>query len=451
MAGFNLPFKFPFRKAQNISGVAPSIKSTQPVILKPSAPSQPQSKSLAELEKEVEAQYYATYPHQQPVPQKAKRGNFRKIIWTAILLGFPVSVVWVANLPYPVIRRPVAQKAPILLLPSYMNMESNYRQAITSVQQAQQLIENPTSPADLDLGEQKVKTAQKNLDALPVGFLNDWPEYRYGWYDWRFNIYEFNTARTKIGQLEAEVFQEKNAQILLTDSEQALQKAKQQYQQALTPTDKQATIASWRSSIDQLKQIPSLTLAGKTAQTKLNNYQREFQEVVGLAAGNERVSTFIGAARQFSWEAAKSGQNPPHAVAEWQQVENLWQQAIAQLQQIRSDDLTGYAEAQKLLAQYNSNLGQVKIRRQAEQASVDTLQRAQDRIEKLLASIPTDATSVNQNYIISELQGIINELEKVQNGTTAYLKAQELLLSAQNKLKQLQPNILPQGVSRPHP
>jgi hypothetical protein len=37
MAGFNLPFKFPFKKAQNNSGVAPSIKSTQPVILKPSA------------------------------------------------------------------------------------------------------------------------------------------------------------------------------------------------------------------------------------------------------------------------------------------------------------------------------------------------------------------------------------------------------------------------------
>ncbi|HEY9610084.1 hypothetical protein [Allocoleopsis sp.] len=394
---------------------------------------------MAELETEIQAQYHATYHHKQPIPQKAKWGNFRKIIWTAILLGIPVGAVWIANLPYPVIRRPVAEKAPILLLPSYMNMESNYRQAITSVQQAQHLIENPTSPADLDLGEQKVKIAQKNLDALPVGFLNDWPEYRFGWYDWRFNIYEFNTARTKIGQLEAKVFQEKNAQILLTDSEQALQKAKQQYQQASTPTDKQATIASWRSSIDQLKQIPSVTLAGETAQAKLNNYQRDFQEVVGLAAGNERVSTFIEVARQFSWEAAKSGQNPPHSVAEWQQVEQLWEQAIAQLQQIRSDDLTGYAEAQKLLAQYNSNLGQVKIRRQAEQVSVETLQRAQGRIERLVASIPTDATSVNLNYIISELQGIINELENVQNGTTAYLKSQELLLSARNKLKQRQP------------
>jgi hypothetical protein len=438
MAGFNLPFKFPFKKAQNISGVDPSIKSTQPAVLKSSAPPQPKSKSLAELEKEAEAKYYATYPHKQPVSTKAKRGILSKIIWTAILLGVPVGVVWGANLPYPVIRRPVARTAPILLLPSYMSIESNYRQAIASVEQAEQLIEKATSPADLNLGEQKVKEAQKNLDALPVWFLNDWPEYRYWWYDWRFNIYAFNTARTKIGQLDAKVFQEKNAQTLLTDSEQALLKAKEQYQAASTPTDKQAAIASWRSAIDQLKQIPSVTLAGKTAQAKLNNYQRDFQDVVGLAASNERISTIIESARQFSWQAAKAGQNPPHTVAEWEQVENLWEQAIAQLKQIRSDDLAGYAEAQKLLAQYSTNLGQVKIRQHAERDSQQALQRAQDKIERLLAFTPTDAKSVNRNRTASELQGIINELEKVQNGTTAYLKSQALLLSAKNKLNQLQ-------------
>jgi hypothetical protein len=226
---------------------------------------------------------------------------------------------------------------------------------------------------------------------------------------------------------------------LLTDSEQALNTAKQQYQAASTPTDKQAAIASWRSAIDQLNQIPSVTLAGKTAQAKLENYQRDFKEVVGLAAGNERVSTLIEGARQFSWQAAKAGQNPPHSVVEWEQVENLWQQAIDRLQQIRSDDLAGYAEAQKLLAEYNSNLGQVKIRRQAEQDSVIALQQAQRRIESLLNSTPTDANSVNRNRTISELQGIINDLEKVQNGTTVYLKAQELMLSAKNKLNQLQP------------
>lgn len=102
MVGFNLPFKFPFKKAQNISGVDPSIQSTQPVVLKSSVPPQPNTTSLAELQKEAEAKYHATYPHKQPVSTKANRGVLSKIIWTAILLGVPVGVVWVANLPYPV-------------------------------------------------------------------------------------------------------------------------------------------------------------------------------------------------------------------------------------------------------------------------------------------------------------------------------------------------------------
>jgi len=441
MAGFNpLPFKFLRRKTQNNFGVDPSVKSTQPVVLKPTVSPQNRSKSLAELQKEAEAQFYATYPHLTSGPAKAKRGVFSKIIWTAILLGIPVGVVWVANLPYPVIRRPVAQKAPILLLPSYMDIDSHYRQAIASVEQAQQLIEKPTSAADLDLGEQKVNEAQNHLDALPITFLNDWSEYRYWWYDSRFSIYGFNSARTKVGQLKAKVFQEKNAQTLLTDSEQALLKAKQQYQHSSTPTDKQVAIASWREAIDRLEQVPGVTLAGKAAQAKLENYQRDFKEVAGLAAGNERISTLIAAARQFSWQAAKAGQNPPHTVAQWQQVENLWQQAITRLEQIPKDDLAGYAEAQKLLAEYDNNLGQVKIRRQAEADSVQALQQAQSQKQRLLASLPTDAASLeqNRNSIASQLQAIIDGLRTVQPGTTAYLEAQELLLFAQNKLKQLQ-------------
>jgi hypothetical protein len=318
-------------------------------------------------------------------------------------------------------------------------MDTNYREAIASVEQAEQLIEKATSPADLELGEQKVKKAQKNLDALPIDFLNEYSEYRFWWYDSRLSIYGFNTARTKIGQLDAQVFQEKNAQTLLTDSEQALNTAKQQYQEAATPADKQTAIASWRSAIDQLEQVPVVTLAGKTAKAKLDNYQRDFKEVVGLAAGNEQVSTLIEGARQFSWQAAKAGQNPPHSVVEWQQIENLWQEAISRLERVSQQDLAGYAEAQKLLAEYNKNLGQVKIRQQAEGDSVSALQQAESKIEGLLAATPTTANSLDRNRTISELQGIINDLDKVQNGTTSYLKAQELLLSAQNKLKQLQP------------
>lgn len=441
MAGFNLPFKFPSKKAQNNPDIDPSVQSTQPVKLHNSAASQPKKKSLADLEKEAEANYYALYPHRKPKPAvkaKAKSaGILGKLIGATILIGVPVGIVWVANLPYAMIRRPVAKTAPILLLPSYMKMDTNYRQAISSVEQAEQLIEKATSPADLNLGEEKVKAAQKNLEALPITFLNDFPEYNYWWYDWRFNIYQFNSARTKVGQLEAKVFQEKNAQTLLTDSEQALIAAKEQYQAATTPTDKQSAISAWRTAIDQLEQVPRQTLAGKTANTKIKNYQLDFKEVVGLAAGNERVSTLIDSAKQYSWKAAQEGQNPPHNVAKWEQIEKLWEQAITQLNEIRSDDLAGYAEAQRLRAEYSKNLGQVKIRQQAEQDSARTLEQAERNIQYLLAATPTTAQSLDRNRTISQLQGIINDLEKVQNGTTSYLKAQELLLQAKNKLNQL--------------
>jgi exonuclease VII small subunit len=55
----------------------------------------------------------------------------------------------------------------------------------------------------------------------------------------------------------------------------------------------------------------------------------------------------------------------------------------------------------------------------------------------LLAATPTTAQSLDRNRTISQLQGIINELERVQNGTTSYMKAQELLLQAKSKLNQL--------------
>ncbi|MEH2256310.1 hypothetical protein [Nostoc sp.] len=429
--------KFSRNNSQNVSGINPSVISQQPIVLKQSAkPSKP--KTLAELEQEIAAQGQVSSISHQKRPIKANRGIGTKLIWIAILIGIPTGVIWMANLPYPIIRRTVVQNAPFLLLPSYMSVEQNYRQALVSLEQAEYLIEKPTSAADLVLGEQQLQQTKTHLDNLPVGLVDDWPEYKYWWYNWRFSVYGLNAARRQVGQLEAKVFQEKNAQTLLNDNSQALLNAKQQYQIATTVTDKKLAIAAWRSALDKLEEIPGQTLAGKTAQNQLDAYKRDFKEVVGLAAGNERVSALITAAQQFSWQAAKAGQNPPHTVTEWEQIENLWSEAINRLKQISSEDLVGYAEAQKLLATYETNLGQVKVRRQAESSSVQALAIAQQEIESLMASIPTDLKNLDRNRIISQLHRIINQLEKVEKGTTVYLKAQELLLSANNKFKQLQ-------------
>jgi hypothetical protein len=74
------------------------------------------------------------------------------------------------------IRRPVSRVAPIILLPSYISMDRNYRQAIALVEQADQLVNQATSLADLELGAKKVQEAQKSLDALPVWFLGYEPQ-----------------------------------------------------------------------------------------------------------------------------------------------------------------------------------------------------------------------------------------------------------------------------------
>ncbi|NES83044.1 MAG: hypothetical protein F6K10_17460 [Moorea sp. SIO2B7] len=348
------------------------------------------------------------------------------------------GVVWVANLPYPMIRRPVARTAPLLLLPSYFSMDRNYREAIAHVEQADQLINKATSLADFELGEQKVKIARKNLDALPVWFLGYEPQLIRTLYNfsWKFTFDEFEAARKSVGRMEATIFQQKNAMSQLETSEATLQQAKQNYKGASTSTEKQAAISAWQTSMDELAQIPPATLAGKMAKTKLKAYQRDFRQVSGLIAGNNRTNNLIGAAKQFAFAAAQMGQNPPHNVTRWQQCENMWKLAIQRLQSVPLED-PGYLEAQSLLATYSNNLATIQIRRQAEANSVRALEQAEGKIQRLLASTPTNANSVNRNLTMSQLQGIINQLRKVQTGTTAYTEAQTLLKSAENKLKQL--------------
>ncbi len=353
---------------------------------------------------------------------------------TVALVG-SAGVVWVLNLPYPMIRWPVARTIPIVLLPSYMSMDYNYRRAIALVEQADQLVNKATSSADLDLGAEKVKEAQKHLDALPVWFLGYWPKYTI-WFGWRFTFDEFKSARQNVGRMEAKLFQEKQAQTLLNQAEQALQQAKQQYEQALTVADKEKAIAAWQAAIDQVEQLPSEMLVGRTSITKLAAYKRDFQQVANITAKTARTGTLIEAAQQFANTAAEKVKNQPLSAVEWQEVEKLWIEAIDRLEKVSIED-SGYVDAQKLLAKYQADLGTVRTRLQEEKASVLALGQAKEQIEYLLSN----STSIDRNRTIGQIQGIINQLDNVKPGTTAHPEAQQLLISARNKLKQLQPSL----------
>ena len=423
---------------QPVVPIAPTSGTVQASSPQPAVPvnvtvQQPRSKTLSQLEAELEAQRLSTRPHTPSPVSKPKQGFFNKLLLLALLLGVPVGIVALANLPVPGWRNQVAKNVPILLFPTYSTWDRAHKDAADNLNQADQLINRPTSAADLDLGGKKLAIAKEALNKLPTEFLDEDFTRSLYWYSWYVSRSGFTIARTQVGTLESKLFQEQNAQNLLSQTEAGISQAKQQYQQATTSTDKQLAATNWQGGLSKLQQIPAATLAGRDAQKKLSPYQKEFQETVGLFAGNEVTRNLIGAAQQFAWQAAKDGQNPPHSAVKWRQITGLWEQAIARLKTIPPTDLGGYAEAQKLMAEYQANLSAINARLDAEQNSVVAFERAQAEINMFIKL----ASSSDRNGHLSRLQSIINQLEKVQPGTTPHLEAQQLLIMARNKLQQL--------------
>lgn len=419
-------------------------------------------------------------------------GLFSKIKWVTILLGSSAGILWVVNLPYPMIRWPVAKTAPILLLPSYMNMDYHYREAIKNLEQADQLINRATSPYDIEQGSQRATEAQKNLDNLPVWFLGYYPQTYCNFFgcSWKFTVDEFETARRRVARIDAIAFQDRNAFTPLAQGEMALKLARQQHEQASSIKDKENAIASWQAAIDQIAEIPEATFAGKSAQTKLKAYKRDFDnarigtfiaaaqefdleaekiqatqpkaaselweqamkrvnqiptenprylEAQRLLAGYQvklktladpRSGTYIEAAKEFALAAAKASQNPPHPVIKWEQIAKLWQKSIDQLEKIRVEE-PGYVAAQKLLAEYQTNLGIIETRQKDESEAQASLQEANEQIQSLIASPPVDP-----QLLKGKIQGVINRLKTIKAGTTAYAEGQTLLVSAQKRLQQ---------------
>ncbi|MGF1535555.1 MAG: hypothetical protein ACFB4J_03570 [Elainellaceae cyanobacterium] len=269
--------------------------------------------------------------------------------------------------------------------------------------------------------------------STPAQAISTYSSYDSWWYDWRFSRISFDQARATIGRLKAQVFQEENAQTALLNAQQQLEAAKQRYGEAGSTVDLDAAIAEWQQAIDQLNQLPGSTLAGAKAQQALPAYERDFGEVTGRIAGNMEANTLIQAAREFGWQAAKAAENPPHIAAQWEQIESMWEAALLRLDRVPEQNQEGYAQAQALAAQYQANLAAVRVRYRAEEESVEVFQQAQSAI----ADLQADASGLSRDAMVSRLQRIINQLQSVQNGTTVYLEAQNLLLSAQNKLNQV--------------
>ncbi|MGG6295364.1 hypothetical protein ACQ4M4_13315 [Leptolyngbya sp. AN02str] len=413
---------------------SPPVSPVLPVAQAPIAPTRP--KTLAELERQMALEAQQNRMRVSPTAPVRRGGWKGKLMGLTLLVGLPTWLVWVANLPYAPIRNSVADNAPMLLLPSYIRYDNNFREAIALSQQAKQLIDNPTSPTDLDRGQIIVAEAQDRLDALPVTMHQYWDDdwYRWhGWYGWSYSPSYFNNIRTEVGRLQATVAQEQTAQTALTTAEQAIATAKQSYQQAQTPIDQQSAIAAWREALQSLELIPRQTLAGRNAEIKHTAAQQEFHRIVGIAAASDEVAVYIASAMEFAKLAAQQSQNPPHSVEKWREIERLWQEAIARLNLVSQSDLQGYAQAQRKIAEYEANLGQIRVRQKAE---YDAMQRWEEA-NRVIQQFQQSLSYRDRNYQLSQLDRAINELKRIPSGTSVYKDVEVLLIQASNAREKL--------------
>lgn len=210
-----------------------------------------------------------------------KTNIFGKFKYLTIGLTSLVGVMVVLNLPHPKIRWFIARTAPVLLIPSHMNMDFHYWGAKNSVQQAESLLKSASSFTDIKQVEEKTEEAEQHLSSIPVWFLGYYPEsycQRFSC-SWNFSFDAFEKIRTQVTQIEAKTFTEKQAFVSLIEAEQAYNGARRELSIAKTQKQKKLAIVSMEAAIKTIEEIPPETLAHPQAQIKITKFKRYYEKV----------------------------------------------------------------------------------------------------------------------------------------------------------------------------
>lgn len=177
------------------------------------------------------------------------------------------------------------------------------------------------------------------------------------------------------------------------------------------------------AAIAELEPIPFWSPYYGPARRLLSNYR---QESVELGA--------VVTALRLAGVASQQGQNPPYTVGDWEKLKSLWEDAIAQLQQIPLESLI-YPFAQERLNQYQDYLSEVRGRLILEREAEETLKIAKKAAQVATARQGVAKQADSWQLVYDTWQTSTNTLASIPVGTTAHQKAQLLLARYQPKLE----------------
>ncbi|MEQ9484900.1 hypothetical protein [Coleofasciculus sp. F4-SAH-05] len=170
-----------------------------------------------------------------------------------------------------------------------------------------------------------------------------------------------------------------------------------------------------QEAIQLVAAIPFWSGYRSQAQQKLQVYQSQSETVADM------VEALKTAAR-----AGYESQNPPHPESKWREVQNLWRDAIAKLEQLPTDSNLQPLAKTKIKA-YKTNLEEINQRLLKERIAQEHLKAAQEaaRMAEVRQGIAQSLS--DWQLVYATWQASMQRLKQIPQGTTPYEEAQELL------------------------
>lgn len=192
---------------------------------------------------------------------------------------------------------------------------------------------------------------------------------------------------------------------------------------------------------DQLTEAATLT-------TQVPSWSGRYEEAIAQQKEYATDAATVDRVRQAqtaAFSAAQKSQNPPHPLETWQDIRGLWEEAIAQLEDVPSGSAL-YPFAQQKLAEYRNNLATINRRIEIEEAAQTQVQSARDRVQPLTPGTAIE-TPEQQYATLAAWEAAIALLRSVPADTMSYGDAQQLLALYQTEWAQLRDRTPPEAGS----
>jgi hypothetical protein len=171
-----------------------------------------------------------------------------------------------------------------------------------------------------------------------------------------------------------------------------------------------------------LRTIPFWSFYYQEAQSLIQNYEVQTEVLEATMAILKKGAL-----------AAQKAQNPPHDIQTWKDIQDLWRDAIAELEQI-PEDAQAYPFAQRKLKEYQGNLAIVTQRLKTEQSAQKRLEAARNAAKVAEARQGVAQSLDSWQLVYATWQTSVQALRQIPAGTVAYQEAQPLLSSYQVRL-----------------